>query len=83
MFETRVLALSVLTYDAKVHVVVSGLVARDIFDEDNGGVNVKLLTKRNVERLMTGALDRCMENTWNSRSLVIRSSMVPRKASYP
>ena len=42
---------------------MAGLVARDVLDEDNGCVDVELLTKGDVEGLVTGALDRGVEDT--------------------
>lgn len=63
VLEARVLALGVLTDDAKVDVLVAGLVAGDVLDQDNGGVDVELLTKGDVERLVAGALDGSVQDT--------------------
>lgn len=49
VLETRVLALGVLTDDAQVDVLVAGVVAGDVLDQDNGGVDVEFLTEGDVE----------------------------------
>jgi hypothetical protein len=63
VLESRVFTLSVLTDDAEVDVLVAGLVAGDVLDEDNRGVDVKFLTESDVERLVAGALDGGVEDT--------------------
>lgn len=63
VLEARVLALGVLTDNAKVDVLVAGLVAGDVLNQDNGGVDVELLTEGDVERLVAGALDRSVQDT--------------------
>lgn len=63
VLETRVLSLGVLTDDAEVDVLVAGLVAGNVLDQDNRSVDVELLTKGDVERLVTGALDGGVEDT--------------------
>lgn len=40
MFQAGILALGILTYNAKIYVVMPGLVTRDIFDQDNRCVYV-------------------------------------------
>lgn len=82
MFEARIFALSVLTDDAQINVIVAGLVAWDILDENNGGVDVQLLPESNVERLMSGTLNRCMQNTCSCPSVTVPSIM-SKKASHP
>lgn len=62
VLEARVFALGVLTDDAEVDVLVARLVARDVLEEDNGGVDVELLTESNVEGTVAGALDGCVED---------------------
>lgn len=57
VLEARVLALGVLTDDAQVDVLVAGLVAGDVLDEGDGGVNVELLAHGDVEALVAGAAD--------------------------
>lgn len=49
VLETRVLALGVLTNDADVDVLVARLVAGDVLEEDDGGVDVELLAESDVE----------------------------------
>lgn len=63
VLEARVLALGVLTDDAEVDVLVAGLVAGDVLDQDNGGVDVELLTEGDVEGLVAGALDGSVQDT--------------------
>lgn len=63
MLETRVLSLGVLTNDAKINVFVPGVVSRDVFDENDGGIDVELLSESDVEGLMAGTLDRCVKDT--------------------
>jgi len=57
VLEAGVLALGVLTNDAQVDVLVTGLVAGDVLDEDDRGVDVKLLSQGDIEGLVAGALD--------------------------
>ncbi len=63
VLETRVFTLSVLTDDAEVDVLVARLVAGDVLEEDDGGVDVELLTESNVEGTVTGSLNRSVEDT--------------------
>jgi hypothetical protein len=63
VLETRVLALGVLTDDAEVDVLVARLVAGDVLEEDNGGVDVELLAEGDVEGAVAGALDGRVEDT--------------------
>lgn len=63
MLEAGVFALGVLTDDGEVNVLVAGLVAWDVLDEDNGGVDIELLAEGDVEGLVASALDRCVEDT--------------------
>lgn len=72
VLKARVLSLSVLTDDAQVDIVVAGLVARDVLDEDNRGVDVKLLSERNVERLVAGALDGRVEDTLETELVALQ-----------
>jgi len=63
VLESRVFTLGVFTNDAKVNVLVAGLVAGNVLDEDNRGVNVELLAQSDVEGLVTRALDRSVQDT--------------------
>lgn len=63
VLEAGVLALGVLTDDAEVDILVAGVVAGNVLDQDDGGVNVKLLAQSDVERLVAGALDGSVEDT--------------------
>jgi hypothetical protein len=60
VLETRVFTFCVFTDDAEVDVLVAGLVAGNVLDEDDVGVNVELLTKSDIERDVTGACDWCV-----------------------
>ena len=57
VLQPRVLALGVLTDDAQVDVLVARVVAGDVLDEADGGVDVELLAEGDVERLVAGACD--------------------------
>ena len=63
MLKTRVLALGVLTDDAKVNVLVACLIAGDILEEDDRGIDVEFLTEGDVEGAVAGALDGGVEDT--------------------
>ncbi|GKT63064.1 LOW QUALITY PROTEIN: hypothetical protein ColTof4_05343 [Colletotrichum tofieldiae] len=58
-----VLALGVLTDDGKVDTLVAGLVAGDVLDEGDGGVDVELLAHGDVEGLVAGALNGGVQDT--------------------
>ena len=49
MLKTAVFAFGVFTDDAEIDVFMAGFVARDVFDEDDGGVDVEFLAEGNVE----------------------------------
>lgn len=63
VLQTRVLTLGVLTDDAEIDVLVASLVTRNVLDENDGCVDVELLTESDVERLVTRALDGGVKNT--------------------
>ena len=63
VLEARVLALGVLTDDAQVDVLVAGIVAGNVLDEGDAGVNVKLLAHGDVEALVAGAADGRVQDT--------------------
>lgn len=75
MLQTRVFALSVLTDDAKIDVLVPGLVAGNVLDENNGSVDVEFLTESDVEGLVARSLDGSVQDT-------LQSQLVPLKRSY-
>lgn len=58
MLETRVFALSVLSNDTQIYIIMPSFVSRDVFDEDDGRIDVEFLSQCNVERLVAGPLDR-------------------------
>jgi hypothetical protein len=63
VLEAGVLALGVLTDDAEVDVLVARLVAGDVLEQDNRGVDVELLAQGDVEGTVAGALDGRVEDT--------------------
>lgn len=67
MLETGVFTLGVLTDQAKVDVVVPGLVSGNVLDQDNRGINVELLAESNVEGLVAGALDGGVQDTLEAK----------------
>lgn len=64
VLQARVFTLSVLTDEAEIDTGMSGGVAWDVLDENDGGVNVQLLTEGDVEGLMTSALNWGVEDTY-------------------
>lgn len=72
VLETAVLSLGVLTDDAQVNVLVSGLVAGDVLDQDNGGVNVKLLAHGDVEGRVAGALHGGVQDTLETELVALQ-----------
>lgn len=71
VLQTRVLSLGVLTDDAQVNVLVTCLVAGNVLDQDNGGVNVEFLTEGDVEGLVTGAVDGGVEDSLQSELVAL------------
>ena len=53
MFQARVLALGIFTNNAKIHVIMTGSIAGNVFDQDDRGIDVELLSESNVEGLVT------------------------------
>lgn len=43
VLQARIFTLGVLSNDAQIHIVMTRFVARDILDEDNGRIDIKLL----------------------------------------
>lgn len=72
VLETRVLALGVLTDDAEVDVLVAGLVAGDVLEEDDRGVDVEFLAESDVERAVAGALDGGVEDTLETELVALQ-----------
>lgn len=71
MFQTRVLALGVLTNDAEIDVLVACLVSRNVLEEDNGRIDVELLAKSNVEGAMTRSLNRSVEDALETQLVAL------------
>lgn len=67
MLETRVLALSVLTDDSKVDVRMSSSQSRQRLADNDGSVDVKLLSHSDVPRVVTALVDRGVKNTFWGR----------------
>lgn len=63
MFQARVLALGVLTHNTKVDILVPCDETGDVLDQHNRGIDVELLSKGNVEGLVTGPFDWGVQNT--------------------
>lgn len=63
VLEARVLALSVLTDDAQIDVLVAGLVAGDVLDQADGGVDIQLLSHGDVEALVARSADGSVQDT--------------------
>jgi hypothetical protein len=63
VLETRVLALGVLTDNAQIDILVTSLVARDVLDEGDRGVDVELLTHSDVEGRVARAVHGSVEDT--------------------
>lgn len=74
VLEAGVLALGVLADDAQVDVLVAGVVAGDVLDEDDGGVDVELLAEGDVEGLVAGALDGRVEDTLEAELVALQGS---------
>lgn len=63
VLQTAVLALGVLADDGEVDVLVACLIAGDVLDQDDGGVDVEFLTEGDVEGVVAGAGHRGVEDT--------------------
>lgn len=74
VLKTRVLTLGVLSDDAQVDVLVAGLVAGDVLDQADAGVDVKLLSHGNVETLVTGSADGGVEDTLETELVALEGS---------
>lgn len=63
VLKTRVLTLGVLTDDTQVNILVAGLVAGNVLDQADAGVDVELLAHGYVEALVAGAADGSVKDT--------------------
>lgn len=63
MLQTRIFSFGIFTDDAEINVLVASLIAGNVLDQDNGSVDVEFLTEGDVERLVTRAFDRRVEDT--------------------
>lgn len=64
MFKTRVLALSVLTDNSKVDVRMSSSQAGQRFADNDGSVDVELLSHSDVPGVVTALVDGGVKNTF-------------------
>lgn len=71
VLQTRVLSLSVLSHQHHVDVVETGLHARDGLDKGHGSKNVQLLSQGNVERRVSGSLQRSVQNTLETDAVAL------------
>lgn len=62
VLQTGVFTFCVLTDDAHVDALVARLVAGDVLDQRNGGIDVELLSHGDVERLVARPLQRGVQN---------------------
>lgn len=74
VLETRVLTLGVLSDDAQVDVLVAGLVAGDVLDQADAGVDIELLTHGNVETLVAGSADGSVQDTLETELVALERS---------
>lgn len=74
MLKARVLTFGVLTHNAEIDIVVPCLQTWNVLDQNHRGVNVELLTEGHVERLVTGPLDRCVQNTLQAELVSLEGS---------
>lgn len=74
VLETRVLTLGVLSDDAQVDVLVAGLVAGDVLDQADAGVDVELLTHGDVEALVAGSADGGVKDTLETELVALKRS---------
>lgn len=74
VLETTVFTLGVLSDDDQIDVLVAGIVAGDVLDQADGGVDVELLAHGDVETLVAGSADRGVKDT-------LQSKLVPLKRS--
>lgn len=74
VLQTAVFTLSVLSDDDQIDILVAGVVARDILDQADGGVDVELLAQGDVETLVAGSADRGVEDTLQSKLVSLKRS---------
>ena len=74
VLQAAVLSLGVLSDDAEVDVLVAGLVAGNVLDETDGGVDVEFLTHGDVEALVAGSTDGSVENALQAQLVPLERS---------
>lgn len=71
MLETGVFSLGVLTDNAQIDVLMPCLVAGDVLDQDDRGVNIKLLSEGDIEGLVAGSCDGRVEDTLQAQLVAL------------
>jgi hypothetical protein len=74
VLETRILTLGVLSDDAQVDVLVAGLVAGDVLDQADAGVDIELLSHGDVETLVAGSADGGVKDTLETELVALKRS---------
>lgn len=74
VFKTGVFTLGVLTDNAKVDILVARIVAGNVLDQDDRGVDIKFLAQGDVERLVAGTLDGSEEDTLKAELVTAKGS---------
>lgn len=74
VLEARVLTLGVLSDDAQVDVLVAGLVAGDVLNQADAGVDVELLSHGDVEALVAGSADGGVQDTLETELVALKRS---------
>jgi hypothetical protein len=64
VFQARIFTFGVLTDDSEVDIGMTGRKAGERFAEDNGGIDVELLTHGDVPGDVARLGDRGKENAW-------------------
>lgn len=71
VLKAGVLTFGVLTDDAEVDILVTGVVSGDVLDQRDRRVDIQFLTESDVERLVTGALDRGVQDTLQTKLVAL------------
>lgn len=71
MLETGVFSLGVLTDNAQIDVLMPCLIAGDVLDQDDRGVDVELLSEGDIEGLVAGSCDGRVEDTLQAQLVAL------------
>lgn len=74
VLQARVFALGVLTDDAQIDVLVAGLVAGNVLDQADAGVDIELLSHGDIETLVAGAADGRVQNALETELVALERS---------